>query len=63
MFKSNQKMYLKVPVKPETMPEKPDPLDKKQLPDPNTWIYEAYTKLRNKISEAIDPLDEYLKTL
>lgn len=56
-------MYLKVPVKPETMPEKPDPLDKKQLPDPNTWIYEAYTKLRNKISEAIDPLDEYLKTL
>lgn len=42
LFKSNQKTCLKVPRKPDTMPLKPDPADKKQLPDPNTWIYEAY---------------------
>jgi hypothetical protein len=42
LFKSNQKMYLKVPIKPESMPDKPDPNDKRQLPDPNTWIYEAF---------------------
>lgn len=63
LFKSNQKLYLKVPVKPETMPEVPDPADKKLLPDPNTWIYEAYSKLRMKISETIDPLEAYLVTL
>jgi len=45
------------------MPEKPDPNDKKQLPDENTWIYEAYTKLRSAILETIEPLDQYLATL
>jgi len=30
---------LKVPVKPETMPESPDPSDLKSLPDPNTWVF------------------------
>jgi hypothetical protein len=63
LFKSNQKLYLKVPQKPESRPELPDPADKKQLADPNTWIYEAYTKLRSKITETIDPLDQYLATL
>lgn len=45
------------------MPKKPDPANKKELPDPNTWIYEAYTKLRTKIAETIEPLDQYLNTL
>lgn len=43
LFKSNQKNFLKVPVRPTEMPEKPDPNDKRQLPDENTWIYQAYT--------------------
>jgi len=62
LFKSNQKSFLKVPVKPDTMPDSPDPNDKKQLPDPNTWIYVAYQKLRSRIAECVDPLDAYLKT-
>jgi hypothetical protein len=48
---------LKVPVKPEEMPEVPDPSDKKALPDPNAWIYQAYSKLRAKIVETIEPLE------
>lgn len=45
------------------MPEKPDPNDKTQLPDPNTWIYEAFQKLRTAISQIVDPLDQYMATL
>lgn len=45
------------------MPEKPDPNDKRQLPDPNTWIYEAFQKLRENILQTIDPLEAYLETL
>jgi hypothetical protein len=44
------------------MPDTPDPNDKKLLPDPNTWIYVAYQKLRSRIAECVDPLDAYLKT-
>jgi hypothetical protein len=46
-----------VPVKPEEMPEAPDPNDKKALPDPNAWIYQSYSKLRAKIVETIEPLE------
>ena len=53
---------MKVPIKPDSMPEKPDPSDKKLLPDPNTWIYVAYSELRTKICECIDPLQAYLAT-
>ena len=45
------------------MPEVPDPSDKKALPDPNAWIYQAYSKLRAKIVETIEPLELYLATL
>jgi hypothetical protein len=62
LFKSNQKSFLKVPIKPESMPELPDPADKKQLPDPNAWIYSAYERLRSKIADCVKPLDDYLKT-
>jgi hypothetical protein len=63
LFKSNNKTYLKVPLRPSEMPDLPDPNDKRQLPDENTWIYEAYTKLRSKILQTIEPLDQYLATL
>ena len=39
LFKSNQKMHLKVPVKPTEMPQPPSKEDKKALPDENTWVY------------------------
>jgi hypothetical protein len=63
LFKSNQKLYLKVPVKPDEMPVKPDPSKKQLLPDPNTWIYEAFDKLRNAVQQIVDPLNQYLDTL
>jgi hypothetical protein len=56
LFKSNQKAFLKVPVKPESMPIFPDPKSPRSLPDENTWIYEAYVKLRSKINESLEPL-------
>ena len=63
LFKSNQKLHLKVPVRPRERPEKPDPANKRQLPDPNTWIYEAFTNLQSRLSETLEPLDQYLSTL
>lgn len=62
LFKSNQKMHLKVPFKPESLPEKPDPANKKLLPDENTWVYEEYDRLRRRISETVEPLTEYIAT-
>jgi hypothetical protein len=53
LFKSNQKSFLKVPIKPDSMPDAPDPADKRQLPDPNAWIYSAYEKLRSKIADCV----------
>ena len=62
LFKSNQKSYLKVPVKPSGLPEDIDKSNKKLLPDPNGWIWHAYAKLRNKIAECVEPLDNYIAT-
>jgi hypothetical protein len=62
LFKSTQKMFLKVPVKPEEMPDTPDPNNKKLMKDENEWVYNAYMQLRTKIFESVDPLAEYLKT-
>lgn len=44
------------------MPIFPDPKNPKSLPDENTWIYEAYVKLRSKINESLEPLTQYLQT-
>lgn len=63
LFKSNQKLHVKVPVKPPWMPDSPDPADKRALPDENAWIYAAYERLEKKISESVEPLQAYLKTL
>jgi hypothetical protein len=62
LFKSTQKMFLKVPVKPESLPDTPDPNNKKLMKDENEWVYNAYMMLRTKIFESVDPLAEYLKT-
>ena len=61
-FKSNQKMYLKVPVKPNSMPEAPDPENKKLIPDENTWVYKEYQRLQSKVYECIEPLEQYIET-
>lgn len=62
LFKSNQKMHLKVPVKPDSMPEAPKSEDKKKLPDENTWVYKEYQRLQSKVYECIDPLEQYIET-
>ena len=53
-------MYLKATVRPDLKPD--DPYDKRQLPDENAWVYEEYTTLVDKFSEAIKPLDGYMAT-
>jgi hypothetical protein len=63
LFKSNAKSFFKVPVKPNGMPEEVDRSNKQLLPDPNPWIWHAYARLRNKISDCVEPLDKYLATL
>lgn len=55
-------MHLKVPVKPESMPEAPDVEDKKKLPDENTWVYKEYQRLQSKVYECIEPLEQYIET-
>ena len=61
-FKSNQKNFLKVPVKPANMPEAPDRNDKKALPDENTWVFQEYKRLMYKVNECIEPLEKYIET-
>lgn len=61
-FKTNAKMFLKATVRPQSRPEEPNPDDKKELPNENTWVYDEYNKLRDCIDKIIDPLDEYIKT-
>jgi hypothetical protein len=53
------KCFHKVPVKPDSLPEV---LDKKVLPNENTWLYLEYSRLRTKLLECVEPMDEYLKT-
>jgi hypothetical protein len=62
LFKTNIKMFLKSTVRPDLKPDEPDPSDKKSLPDENAWVYEAYFRLRDRLEEAIKPLDIYQKT-
>ena len=49
-------------MRPEYRPEEPDPENKKEMPDENTWVFDEYDKLRDVISKVIDPLEIYCKT-
>ena len=49
-------------MKPESMPEEPDRMDKKKIPDENTWVYKEYQRLQSKVYECIDPLEQYIDT-
>lgn len=40
----------------------PDPNNKRLLPDENTWVYDEFSRLRSKVTEAILPLKDYLET-
>lgn len=62
LFKSNEKQYLKATVRPDYRPEEPDPDNKRELPDPNTWVFDEYDKLRDCVTKIIDPLEAYCKT-
>lgn len=62
LFKTNQKMYLKSTYRPEYRPEDPNPDDKKELPNENTWVFDEYNALRDCVTKIIDPLDDYIST-
>jgi len=55
-------MLLKATVRPEYRPEEPNPLDKRELPDENTWVFDEYSKLREVITKIIDPMEAYILT-
>jgi hypothetical protein len=55
-------MFLKAVHLPEYRPEEPDPNDKSQLPDEETWLFDEYDKLRECILKVIDPLKAYKET-
>ena len=55
-------MYLKATFRPEYRPEEPNPEDKKELPNENTWVYDEYSKLRECVTKIIEPLDKYILT-
>ena len=59
LFKSNQKNYLKATIKPQFRPVDPDPNDPREMPDPNTWVYDEYDKLYNTILKMLTPMEEY----
>lgn len=62
LFKTNIKMFLKATVRPDLKPDVPDPSDKKAILDENSWVYDAYFKLRERLEDAIKPLDDYIHT-
>ena len=62
LFKTNVKMFLKATSRPEFRPEDPNPEDKRELPDENTWVFDEYNTLRDCITQIIQPLDEYKET-
>lgn len=53
-------MYLKSTQRPQEVPKKPDPANKKLLPDENGWVWDEFNELRSQLLIAIDPLEEYL---
>lgn len=55
-------MFLKATMRPDFKPDEPDPNDKRQLPDENAWVYEAFQKMRERLEESVKPLDEYMAT-
>lgn len=55
-------MFLKSTIKPDYRPTDPNPDDKKELPDENTWVFDEYDKLRTVVTNIIDPLDQYIAT-
>lgn len=62
LFKTHGQQCLKAPVRPEQKPAPPDPNKKSVLPDENTWLWEAYAALKEALTEAVQPLYEYVQT-
>ena len=62
LHKSAQKeAYIKAPMKPRERPTTPDPnLRPKKYPDENKWIWEMIERIREKFTNGIKPLYDYL---
>lgn len=62
LFKTHGQQHLKAPVRPMQKPAPPDPNKKSVLPDENTWLWEAFAVLKEALTEAVQPLYEYVET-
>lgn len=62
LYKAHGKQFLKAPVRPQKKPAPADPNKKSVLPDEYTWLWEAYAALKEALTEAVKPLDEYVQT-
>ena len=62
LFKTHGKKMLKAPILPRAAPKPPESENKKQLPDENTWLWEAYDEIRVNLEVCIKPLNDYLQT-
>jgi dynein heavy chain len=62
LFKTHGKKMLKAPLRPRSKPNPVDPNKKSVLPDENTWLWEAYAAIREALTEAIAPLQDYAQT-
>jgi len=52
-------MFLKSTYRPDYRPEEPNPEDKRELPDENTWVFDEFNTLRDCITKIIEPMKEY----
>lgn len=62
LFKTNAKMFLKATHRPDFRPEEPNPDDLKELPNENTWVFDEFNKLRDRIANIIEPMEKYITT-
>lgn len=62
LFKTNAKMFLKATHRPDFRPEEPSPDDLKELPNENTWVFDEFNKLRDRIANIIEPMEKYITT-
>lgn len=55
-------MFLKSTHRPDYRPEEPNPEDLKELPNENTWVFDEFNKLRDRIANIIEPMEKYITT-
>ena len=52
---------IRVPVRPERSPDKKVFINNLVIDDENQWLYDLYEDMKQLLSNAVDPLNEYIK--